>query len=135
MMPTASAVVADIIEVAMGNSGRLFKHLKLEPRKKIAKYIGKIDELTSRFYIKLKVLDEPGVFAKICAILAKNQISLSGVLQHEEHNAKGLVPAIVITHQTGQKKISKAMTDMSKLAIVKEKPVCIRIVDIPEDKD
>ncbi|MFA6187485.1 MAG: homoserine dehydrogenase [Phycisphaerae bacterium] len=135
MMPTASAVVADIIEVAMGNSGRLFKHLKLKPRKKISKYIGKIDELTSRFYIKLKVLDKPGVFAQICRILAKNKISLSGVLQHEEHNAKGLVPAIVITHQTGQKKIIKALAGLSNLAIVKEKPVCIRIVDIPEDKD
>jgi homoserine dehydrogenase len=135
MMPTASAVVADIIETAMGNSGKLFKHLKLEPRNKISKHIGKIDELTSRFYIKLKVLDKPGVFAQICAILANNDISLSGVLQHEEHNAKGLVPAIVITHQTLQKKITKALAGLSKLDIVKGKPVCIRIVDIPEDKD
>jgi homoserine dehydrogenase len=135
MMPTASAVVADIIEVAMGNSGKLFKHLKLEARNKISKHIGKIDELKSRFYIKLKVLDKPGVFAQICAILANNDISLSGVLQHEEHNAKGLVPAIVITHQTLQKKITKALAGLSKLDIVKEKPVCIRIVDIPEDKD
>jgi homoserine dehydrogenase len=135
MMPTASAVVADIIEVAMGNSGKLFKHLKLEARNKISKHIGKIDELKSRFYIKLKVLDKPGVFAQICTILANNEISLSGVLQHEEHNAKGLVPAIVITHQTQQKKITKAIADLSKLDIVKEKPVCIRIVDIPEDKD
>jgi homoserine dehydrogenase len=135
MMPTASAVVADIIEVAMGNSGKLFKHLKLEARNKISKHIGKIDELKSRFYIKLKVLDKPGVFAQICTILANNEISLSGVLQHEEHNAKGLVTAIVITHQTQQKKITKAIADLSKLDIVKEKPVCIRIVDIPEDKD
>ena len=135
MMPTASAVVADIIEVAMGNSIRLFKHLKLEPRKKTSHIIGKVDELTSRFYIKLKVLDKPGVFAQICTILADNEISLSGVLQHEEHNAKNIVPAIVITHQTGQKKITKALSDLRKLEIVKEKPVCIRIVDIPEDKD
>ena len=135
MMPTASAVVADIIETAIGNSGRLFKHLKLEPRKKIAKYIGKIDQLASRFYIKLKVIDKPGVFAQIGNILAKNQISISGILQHEDINAKGIVPAIVITHITEQKKITKALTAMSKLAAVKEKPVCIRIVDIPEDKD
>jgi homoserine dehydrogenase len=135
MMPTASAVVADIIEVAMGNSGRLFKHLKLEPRKKIGKYIGKIDELASRFYIKLKVVDKPGVFAQIGKILSKNQISISGVLQHEEHNTNQFVPVIVITHQTEQKKITKALAALSKLSIVKKKPVCIRIVDIPEDKD
>ncbi len=133
MMPTASAVVADIIDVAMGNSKKLFKHLTLEPRNKIDSSFGKIDDLTSRFYIKLKVADKPGVFAQICTILAKHEISLSGVLQHEEHNSKDLVPAVVITHLTQQKKITAALHDLGKLEIVKSSPVCIRIVDIPED--
>jgi homoserine dehydrogenase len=133
MMPTASAVVADIIDVAMGNSKKLFKHLTLEPRNKIDSLFGKIDDLTSRFYIKLKVADKPGVFAQICTILANHEISLSGVLQHEEHNAKDLVPAVVITHLTQQKKITAALHDLGKLEIVKSSPVCIRIVDIPED--
>ncbi|MGD0784768.1 MAG: homoserine dehydrogenase [Sedimentisphaerales bacterium] len=133
MMPTASAVVADIIDVAMGNSKKLFKHLTLEPRNKIDSSFGKIDDLTSRFYIKLKVADKPGVFAQICTILAKHEISLSGVLQHEEHNSKDLVPAVVITHLTQQKKITAALHDLGKLEIVKSEPVCIRIVDIPED--
>jgi homoserine dehydrogenase len=133
MMPTASAVVADIIDVAMGNSKKLFKHLTLEPRNKIDSSFGKIDDLTSRFYIKLKVADKPGVFAQICTILANHEISLSGVLQHEEHNAKDLVPAVVITHLTQQKKITAALHDFGKLEIVKSEPVCIRIVDIPED--
>jgi len=135
MMPTASAVVADIIEVAMGNSKKLFKHLTLEPRNKINSSFGKIDDLISRFYIKLKVSDKPGVFAQICTILANHEISLSGVLQHEEHNTNNMVPAIVITHQTQQKKITAALADLAKLEIVKDKPVCIRIVDIPEDSD
>jgi homoserine dehydrogenase len=135
MMPTASAVVADIIEVAMGNSKRLFKHLKLKPRDKTSKFIGKIDELVSRFYIRLKVLDKPGGFAQICTILANKDISISGILQHEEHNANNVVPAIVITHPTEQKKIVSALKDLGNLEIVKEKPVCISIVDIPEDKD
>ena len=133
MMPTASAVVADIIEVAMGNSKKLFKHLKLELRNKIKNCIGKIDEMVSRFYIKLKVVDKPGVFAQICTILANKDISLSGVLQHEEHNTNNVVPAVVITHQTQQKKITAALADLGRLDIVKDNPVCIRIVDIPED--
>jgi homoserine dehydrogenase len=133
MMPTASAIVADIIEVAMGNSKKLFKHLTFEPRNKIG--IGQIDELSSRFYIKLKVSDKPGVFAQITSILAKHEISISGVLQHEEHNSNNVVPAIVITHQTLQKKITAALADFSKLEIVKSKPVCIRIVDIPQDTE
>jgi homoserine dehydrogenase len=133
MMPTASAVVADIIDVAMGNSKKLFKHLTLEPINKIDSSFGKIDDLMSRFYIKLKVADKPGVFAQICTILANHEISLSGVLQHEEHNAKDLVPAVVITHLTQQNKITAALHDFGKLEIVKSSPVCIRIVDIPED--
>ncbi|MGA2915065.1 MAG: homoserine dehydrogenase [Sedimentisphaerales bacterium] len=130
MMPTASAIVADIIEVAMGNSKRLFEHLKIN---KATNRISKIDELTSRFYIKLRAIDKPGVFAQIGAALAKNDISLSGVLQHEEHNTGNTVPVIVITHQTRQDRIAAAINDLGKLKVVKNKPVCIRIVDIPED--
>ena len=89
--------------------------------------------MVSRFYIKLKVADKPGVFAQICTILADKDISLSGVLQHEEHNTNNIVPAIVITHQTQQKKITAALADLGRLDIVKDNPVCIRIVDIPED--
>lgn len=130
MMPTASAVVADIIEVAMGNSKKLFKHLTLEPRNKNS--IAKVDDLMSRFYIRLRVSDKPGVFAQVCTIFAKHEISLSGVLQHEELNSPN-VPIIITTHQTQQKKITAALEDFAKLEIVKSKPVCIRIVDIPQD--
>lgn len=135
MMPTASAIVADIIEVALGNSKRLFDNLKIQPRSKAKSRISKIDELTSRFYIKLKAVDRPGVFAQIGAVLAKNGISLSGVLQPEEHNAGNVVPVIVTTHETRQDKIAAAITGIGKLKVVKNKPVCIRIVDIPEDSD
>jgi homoserine dehydrogenase len=133
MMPTASAIVADIIEVAMGNSKKLFKHLALEPRNKDV--IAKIDDLMTRFYIRLRVADKPGVFAQITSILAKHEISLSGVLQHEEQNSTGTVPAIIITHQTQQRKVTEALKDFEKLEIVQSKPVCIRIVDIPQDSD
>jgi homoserine dehydrogenase len=133
MMPTASAIVADIIEVAMGNSKKLFKHLTLEPRDK--NKIADIDDLMSRFYIRLRVLDKPGVFAQIAGILAKHEISLSGILQHEEQNPGSSVPAIITTHQTQQKKITAALADFSKLESVKSQPVCIRIVDIPQDSE
>jgi len=133
MMPTASAIVADIIEVAMGNSKKLFKHLILEPRNK--NKIAAVDDIISRFYIRLRVLDKPGVFAQITRILANHDISLSGVLQHEEHNSADTVPAIITTHQTRQKNITAALEDFTKLEIVKSKPVCIRIVDIPQDSE
>ena len=130
MMPTASAVVADIIEVAMGNSQTLFNSLKTVP---VGSALENIDNLISRFYIRLMVTDAPGTFANIGNVLADHNISISGLLQHEGHNENKMVPAIVTTHPNRQKNVSEALEDLVKLDSVQPDPVCIRIVDIPED--
>ena len=135
MMPTASAVVADIIDVALGNSATTFRHLHLKPRKEAEPLIEKIDNLVSRFYIRLMVNDQPGVFAQIGKILAENAISISGVLQHEGHGPDNTVPVVITSHPTKQSKVTAALKGLDKLDTVCSKPVCIRIVDIPEDKD
>ncbi len=135
MMPTASAVVADIIDVAMGNSGTTFRHLNLRPRSEIAGLIDKIDNLVSRFYIRLMVKDQPGVFAQIGRILADNAISISGVLQHEGRGPDNTVPVVITTHPNRQDKVTAALKGLGALDTVCAKPVCIRIVDIPEDKE
>ncbi|MHC4265515.1 MAG: homoserine dehydrogenase [Planctomycetota bacterium] len=135
MMPTAGAVVADIIDVAMGNSMRNFRHLHLKPRDKIQGLIDKIDNLVSRFYIRIMCKDQPGVIAQWSKILAGHQISISGALQHEGQGPENTVPVVITTHPTQQKNISGALQDMEKLDSISGKPVCIRIVDIPEDKD
>ncbi|MDD5457923.1 MAG: homoserine dehydrogenase [Phycisphaerae bacterium] len=134
MMPTASAVVADIIDVALGNSKRTFDNLT-------ANYIRtkpvfeKSGDSVSRFYIRLMVRDQAGVFAKIANVLAKHKISISGILQREYKGANNIVPAVIITHENKQKQVQTALADLDKLNIIHDKPVCIRIVDIPEDKD
>jgi homoserine dehydrogenase len=135
MMPTASAVVADIIDVALGNSATTFKHLQIQPRNKTVALIEKIGNLVSRFYIRLMVKDRAGVFAQIGKILAKNAISISGILQHEGRGPENTVPVVITTHPTLQSKITAALKGMEKLETVCSRPVCIRIVNIPEDKD
>ncbi|MHC4574360.1 MAG: homoserine dehydrogenase [Planctomycetota bacterium] len=135
MMPTASAVVADIIDVALGNAGTTFRHLHLRPRDKTAPLIEKIGDLVSRFYIRLMVKDQPGVFAQIGKILADNATSISGVLQHEGRGPDNTVPVVIATHSTQQSKVGAAVADLDRLDTVCSRPVCIRIVDIPEDKD
>jgi len=135
MMPTASAVVADIIDVAIGNSARTFRHLRLQPRAKIVPLIEKIGNSVSRFYIRLMVKDQPGVFAQIGRILAENAISISGVLQHEGRGPDNTVPVVITTHSTQQSKVSTALKGLGSLDTVCSKPVCIRIVDIPEDEE
>ncbi len=135
MMPTASAVVADIIEVALGNSATIFRQLRLKPRNEVEPLINKIDNLVSRFYVRLMVKDQPGVFAEIGRILAENAISISGVLQHEGQGPDNAVPVVITTHPTRQNKVTAALNDLGELNTVCTRPVCIRIVDIPEDKD
>ena len=135
MMPTASAVVADIIDVALGNSATTFRHLSLQPRSQTAPLIEKIDNLISRFYIRIMCKDQPGVIAQWSKVLAEHQISISGALQHEDIGPDNTVPVVIATHPTRQKNITAALEDMEKLDVIGGKPVCIRIVDIPEDKD
>jgi homoserine dehydrogenase len=135
MMPTASAVVADIIDVALGNSATTFRHLRLKPRSEVAPLVEKIDNLVSRFYIRVMCKDQPGVLAQWSKVLAENQISISGALQHEGTGPENTVPVVIATHPTLQKNITAALVDMGKLDVIGGKPVCIRIVDIPEDKD
>ena len=135
MMPTASAVVADIIDVALGNSATTFRHLSLQPRSRTEPLIEKIDNLVSRFYIKIMCNDQPGVIAQWSKVLAEHQISISGALQHEDIGPDNTVPVVIATHPTRQKNITAALEDMEKLDVIGGKPVCIRIVDIPEDKD
>jgi homoserine dehydrogenase len=135
MMPTASAVVADIIDVAMGNSGTSFRQLILKPRVEVEPLIKEIDEIESRFYIRVMAKDEPGVVASYGRILGDHRISISGALQHEGTGPDNTVPVVITTHTTQQKNMTAALNDLAKEDVFSGSPVCIRIVDIPEDKD
>ncbi len=135
MMPAASAAVADIIDVALGNSATTFRHLHLKPRSEVEPLIKTIDNLVSRFYIRVMCKDQPGVIAQWSKVLAEHQISISGALQHEGTGPENTVPVVITTHPTLQKKVTAALAGIERLDVIGGKPVCIRIVDIPEDKE
>ena len=135
MMPAASAAVADIIDVALGNSATTFRHLHLKPRNEVKPLIKTIDNLVSRFYIRVMCKDQPGMIAQWSKVLAEHQISISGALQHEGTGPENTVPVVITTHPTLQKKVTAALADIEKLDVIGGKPICIRIVDIPEDKE
>lgn len=135
MMPTASAVVADIIDVALGNSQKTFDHCIIRPRSETEKYIGSVEDVVSRYYVRLMAKDEPGVFSAYGKILGDNNISISGALQHEGTGPDNTVPVVIVTHPTTKKNMDRALFELGKLKVVSGKPVCIRIVDMPEDSD
>ena len=135
MMPTASAVVADIIEAATGNSRRTFKNLVLRPAKETKEMLSDISNLESRFYIRLMAENRPGVVACYGRILGDHEISISGALQHEGSGPGNTVPVVITTYPTRQKSMSAALEELSRQDVIRTNPVCIRIVDIPEDRD
>ncbi|MDH7600394.1 MAG: homoserine dehydrogenase, partial [Sedimentisphaerales bacterium] len=135
MMPTASAVVADILEVATGNSARTFRHLLIRPREQVKAMIRPIDQHRTRFYIRIMAKDQPGVFAALGQVLASHQISISGALQHEGTGPDNTVPVVIVTHQTSERQMAAALDQMARLDVISGRPVCIRIVDIPEDSE
>ena len=135
MMPTASAVVADIIDVALGNSRRRFQHALIRPRGQGGARIEPIGECVSRFYIRVLAADQPGVVAKYSRILGDHQITISGALQHEGSGPDNTVPVVIVTHETPEKNMSAALEALAQLDCISGRPVCIRIVDIPEDSD
>ncbi|KPK37207.1 MAG: hypothetical protein AMJ65_15155 [Phycisphaerae bacterium SG8_4] len=135
MMPTASAVVADIIDVALGNSANTFSHVNLRPRAQTVPLIEKMDNLVSRSYIRIMCKDRPGVVARWSKVLADHEVSISGAIQHEDTGPDNTVPVVIATHPVREENISAALDGMEKLDVIRGKPICIRIVDIPEDKD
>lgn len=85
-----------------------------------------MDELVSRYYVRLSVVDRPGVLAKIAAIFAAARIGISSVIQPEGHEGKS-VPLIFMLHDAPNAAMRKALARIAKLSVVKAKPVMFRV--------
>ncbi|MBI1336142.1 MAG: homoserine dehydrogenase [Phycisphaera sp.] len=130
--PTASAVVSDILNVASGGYPIAFSHMHLTSDQAPHAQVIALDDLWSRFYIRIGALDIPGVMAKVTTILGHHGISLSAVLQHET-NAGQVVPVVITTHEARLGDLIKALGEVEALDVIHGKPVWLRIVDLPDD--
>jgi homoserine dehydrogenase len=130
MMPTATAVVADLMEVARnrldGSSGRIpplgmplaaLAHTRVKP----------LDDLVCQYYLRFMVLDRPGVLAQIAGVLGRHDISIASVIQKgREHSP---VAVVIRTHEARERNLRRALRAIGKLTAVKGKPAVIRIED------
>ncbi len=110
-MPTASSVVADLIDLAVGRAQRTFAAAQLWSKTSKGFTVEPTERVRSRFYLRLLVADKPGVLADVTRILADEQISISSVVQHEAaEDAGGPVPLVIVTHyaETGRFKVALA---------------------------
>jgi homoserine dehydrogenase len=134
--PTASAVVADIMDVALGTALLKFNNLKIWPDLNISAEPLPIKECNSRFYLRVMVLDRPGVLAKIAAVLGGYGISIKSVLQKEISSGTGRqkgVPVVITTHTAPESGIQSALKDVDALEVITDMSVCIRIIDEHEE--
>jgi len=121
---TASAVISDIIEIARGNINPMLGYkIPLEIEKLTLK---PIDEIESKYYLRVAVNDEIGVLEKIASILAKNNISIESFLQKPRN---GFVKLLFATHKCKEKEIKKAINQIQKLNFVIKPINYIRIED------
>lgn len=130
--PTASAVIADLIGVAMGTTGETFRRLKIFPDQVGPVKVLPFEQLKSRYYIRLTAKDEPGVLAQVTAALGKHGISLSAFLQHETEAGQH-VPVVITTHLAREGDIRAALKEIDSLKTVQPPAVCLRIVDQPKE--
>ncbi len=135
-MPTASAVVSDIVSVATGSAAAAFERLNLLPDRHTAGMQLPADAAVSRHYLRVMCEDQPGVLARIAAILGTHGISISSVLQHEppKDNPNEGVPVVITTYRARCGDVRAALAEVDALDVVKADTVCIPIVEeYPED--
>ena len=131
-MPTASAVVSDVIAIALGTTPLAFKQLRIFPDTVPTAKVLPIDDLVSRYYLRLMATDAPGVLADVTDALGRHNISLSAVLQHESNGGQ-TVPVVITTHQAREGEMRAALKEIDALKTVTPPTMCLRIIDQPKE--
>ncbi|MEC4676137.1 MAG: homoserine dehydrogenase [Nitrospirota bacterium] len=125
-MPTGSAVVSDIVDIARNiasnSTGRM--PLMAKPEKAVSPM--KMDDVVSMYYFRFSALDKPGVLSKISGILGKYNISIASVIQKGRREGKA-VPLVVLTHKAREKNVVMAIKAIDKLPVVAGRTVFIRV--------
>ena len=124
-LPTASAVVGDIIDVARNiktnSTGRIactcYENFELKP----------VNEIKSRYYLRLQVEDKPGVLASIASVFGNHDVSLATVIQ--KHRTEGSAEIVVVTDLVQDNHIKDALQIIGGLSIVEEISAVIRVED------
>ncbi len=130
-MPTASAVVADLIDTAIGRTAITFRTLHLWSNEGTAPVaVRNPDKVPGRFYLRLFVDDRPGVMAELAGILGRHDISIASIIQHEtDDEDQGVVPLVFMTHTTTEGAMRRVMETIGVLSSVHPGSVRMRVRD------
>ncbi|MBQ0958749.1 homoserine dehydrogenase [Ideonella sp. 4Y11] len=127
--PTASAVVADLVDItrlATADPDHRVPHLAFQPDALADTPILPIEQVQTAFYLRLRVADEAGVLSRITTILAENDISIDAVLQRESAEGEKQTDLIILTHETVEGRMRAALASMQALSSVLAPIVSLR---------
>ena len=119
--PTASAVVADLVDItrlATADAGHRVPHLAFQPDSMAATPILPIGQVITSFYLRLQVADQTGVLSRITTILAEHDISIDAVIQRESAEGEKQTDLIILTHDTVEGRMRDALALMQALPTV-----------------
>jgi homoserine dehydrogenase len=119
--PTASAVVADLVDVTRlitADPEHRVPHLAFQPDRLAADPILPMGAVETSYYLRMRVLDKPGVLARITRILADSKISIDAMVQKEPGEGESRVDIVMLTHRALEKNVDRAMAKIEKLATV-----------------
>jgi homoserine dehydrogenase len=125
-MPTGSAVVSDIVDIARDIRNNAVGRIPIITRAMKSVRIKKMDDVVSMYYFRFSALDRPGVLSKISGILGNYDISIASVIQKGRRIGEA-VPLVVLTHEAKEKDVRRAIKEIDRLAVVMDKTVFIRV--------
>ena len=129
-MPTASAVVADLIDTVVGRSAITFRTLELWSKQGARVQVSDYANVAGRYYLRFYVADQPSVLAEIAGALGKQNISIASVIQHAaEEEGRGVVPLVIMTHNTTEGAAGRALSAIDKLSFMRGESVRMRVRD------
>jgi homoserine dehydrogenase len=123
-MPTASAVVSDIVDIAKRGNGPVpppFIYGRRLP-------VRDIGHVVTRYYLRLTTLDQPGVLGKVFTVLGSHGVSIASCMQKESH-ADDSVPIVMMTHKTTEAALRAALAQIDTFDFVKEPTHVIRVLE------
>ena len=131
--PTASAVVADLVDVTRlitADPEQRVPHLAFQPDRLVKDPILPIGEVETSYYLRMRVKDRPGVLADVTRILADSKISIGAMVQKEPGEGENHVDIVMLTHRAIEKNVNAAMAKIEKLPTVVGKVTRIRLEEL-----
>jgi homoserine dehydrogenase len=122
--PTASAVMADVCDIARGVRGAVFG----QPATTLVDIKSATSQLAAPYYLRMELVDKPGALAKIAAVLGEAGVSINRMRQYEHEAATA--PVLIVTHKTTHADISAAIGAMDSTGVMAAPPVALRIEEV-----